>query len=61
GVKEKVLAAHRNDIHSIILPAENRSDAEELPKEIRNKTAFHFPATILEALRLLLGDEAFAE
>lgn len=59
GIKEKVLAAHRNDITSIILPAENKPDAEELPKEIKNKTTFHFPATIVEALQLLFDADAF--
>ncbi len=59
GIKEKVLAAHRNGIRLIILPKENQEDAAELPAEIRNNTTFHFPATIIEALHLLLDESVF--
>lgn len=57
GIKEKVLAAHRNGIKAILLPTENQLDAEELPREIRQQTTFHFPATILEAVALLFPAE----
>ena len=34
GVKEKILAAHRAGISSVILPAENEKDLAELPEEV---------------------------
>ncbi|HBS93627.1 MAG TPA: hypothetical protein DEA85_06375, partial [Firmicutes bacterium] len=37
GVKEKVLAAHRLGIGTIILPRENEKDGEEIPANIRRK------------------------
>lgn len=37
GVKEKLLAAHRAGIDSIILPAKNEKDLEDLPEEVRKK------------------------
>jgi len=35
GIKEKVLAAHRAGIRRIILPAQNESDTEEIPEDVR--------------------------
>jgi ATP-dependent Lon protease len=35
GIKEKVLAAHRSGIRSVILPRRNERDLEELPEEVR--------------------------
>jgi ATP-dependent Lon protease len=34
GIKEKVLAAHRYGIRTLVLPAENRKDEEDIPEEI---------------------------
>jgi ATP-dependent Lon protease len=36
GVKEKVLAAHRATIRTVILPEENRRDLAEIPHEVQN-------------------------
>lgn len=37
GLKEKTLAAHRAGIDTVIIPAENRKDIEEIPEKIREK------------------------
>jgi ATP-dependent Lon protease len=50
GVKEKVLAAHRNRIHHVLMPEGNRKDLDELPREVRSATRFSFADTILDAL-----------
>ncbi len=42
GVKEKVLAAHRAQIRTVILPAQNRKDMEEVPKEPQREMEFVF-------------------
>ncbi|HAG07784.1 MAG TPA: endopeptidase La [Peptococcaceae bacterium] len=42
GIKEKVLAAHRAGIKTVILPAENKKDLEEIPANVRNKLEFVF-------------------
>ena len=40
GVKEKVLAAHRAGIDTIIVPAENKKDLEEIPENVRKAIKF---------------------
>jgi ATP-dependent Lon protease len=40
GIKEKVLAAHRAGILSVILPARNEGDVEEVPEELRRQMRF---------------------
>ncbi|MDC7224408.1 MAG: endopeptidase La, partial [Spirochaetales bacterium] len=53
GVKEKVLAAHRNGFTNVLLPEENRKDEEELPDEIKEIMSFHFFASVEDALAYL--------
>ena len=53
GLKEKVLAAHRNKMDHVLLPGMNRKDLDDLPKEVRNSMTFHFADTILDALNIL--------
>jgi len=50
GIKEKVLAAHRAGLKTIILPARNEVDLEELPSEVRSRLAFKFVRTMDEVL-----------
>jgi ATP-dependent Lon protease len=59
GIKEKVLAAHRNGITRVLLPKENADDLDELPKEVTSSTRFFFAQTILEALKILFPPELF--
>jgi ATP-dependent Lon protease len=40
GIKEKVLAAHRAGLKTIILPSRNEKDLEDLPQEVRNSMKF---------------------
>jgi len=51
GVKEKVLAAHRAGIRTVILPKRNESDLEELPPRIRRRMRFVAVETVDEVLR----------
>ncbi|HMK38517.1 MAG TPA: endopeptidase La, partial [Bacteroidota bacterium] len=57
GVKEKVLAAHRAGIKTILLPERNRTDLEEIPKpalEGKDPIQFHFVREMEEVLSLAL-------
>ncbi len=40
GLKEKVLAAYREGMHTIILPKENERDIEDIPEFVREKLEF---------------------
>ena len=54
GIKEKVLAAVRSGIKTVILPELNRNDWEEVPKEIRDRMKVHFVRHISELINLAL-------
>ena len=56
GIKEKVLAAKRAGIHTVILPDRNRKDVEEIPRAIRRDMAFHYISRMEEALPLAIGN-----
>lgn len=55
GVKEKVLAAHRNGLKTIILPKYNEQDVEDVPDEIKNAMKFVYVETVDEALSSALA------
>ncbi|MEE9229196.1 MAG: endopeptidase La [Acidobacteriota bacterium] len=57
GVKEKVLAAHRVGIKTIILPRENEKDLTEIPQEIQKQLEFHLVETMDEVLKIALERE----
>ena len=40
GIKEKVLAAHRAGLGTVILPKQNEKDLDDVPKEVRRKLKF---------------------
>jgi ATP-dependent Lon protease len=54
GVKEKLLAAHRVGIKTIILPKDNEKDFSEVPEEVRGDLTVHFVEKISEVLELAL-------
>jgi ATP-dependent Lon protease len=52
GIKDKVLAAHRAGIKTIIIPKWNEKDLEDIPKEIQKKIDFHFVDRMQDVLKL---------
>ncbi len=54
GIKEKVLAAHRAGIKSVILPERNKGDLEEIPAYIKDELEFHFVKEMNEVLSIAL-------
>lgn len=58
GVKEKVLAAHRVGINTVILPKENEKDLEEIPAKIKKKMKLVLAEHLDEVLEIALVGEA---
>jgi len=54
GVKEKVIAAHRAGISTVILPKNNKKDLEDIPKSVLTDLKFHFADHMDEVLALAL-------
>ncbi|HOD52471.1 MAG TPA: endopeptidase La [Candidatus Hydrogenedentes bacterium] len=55
GVKEKVLAAHRAGIKTIVLPKENEKDLRDVPNEVKKDLSFVMVEHIDEALAVAFG------
>ena len=50
GLKEKVLAAHRIGIRTILLPEDNEADLADIPPDIRKRLTFKFVKTMDEVI-----------
>ena len=51
GIKEKILAAHRAGIKTILLPAENEPDIDDIPQSVRKELHFVLLKNAEEALK----------
>ena len=58
GLKEKALAAQRNEIATVIAPARNERDIEDIPEHLRNELDFVFVDEIGQVLAAALEPEA---
>ncbi|GAK54116.1 ATP-dependent protease La [Candidatus Moduliflexus flocculans] len=56
GIKEKVLAARRAGIHTVILPKKNEKDLEEVPENAKKDLNFLFVQRMDEIIPLALAD-----
>jgi ATP-dependent Lon protease len=56
GLKEKLLAAHRGGIQTVIIPAENEKDLTEIPKNILRNLEICPVSTIDEVLEIALAE-----
>ena len=50
GVKQKVLAAHRAGLTTVILPKRNEADLDDVPEDVRKEMTFHVAETIDDVL-----------
>lgn len=57
GLKEKILAAKQAGIRTVVLPARNKKDIPEVPKEARKGLEFKFVKSTSEALKLAISNE----
>jgi ATP-dependent Lon protease len=56
GVKEKLLAAHRAGISTVVLPKENAKDLVELPIDVKNALSIHTVDSVDEVWRIALEE-----
>ena len=54
GIKEKVLAAHRAGIKTIVMPKWNEKDLEDIPIKVQNEIDFHFVDKMMEVLKIAI-------
>ncbi|MFO7568990.1 MAG: endopeptidase La [Smithellaceae bacterium] len=54
GIKEKVLAAYRAGIKTLILPAWNRKDIEDIPADVQKNITFHFMSDMMDVVKMAL-------
>ena len=57
GVKEKVLAAHRNGLKTVILPKRNADDIDDVPDEIKESMKFVYVETVDDVLKSALESD----
>ncbi|HEU0118972.1 MAG TPA: endopeptidase La [Bryobacteraceae bacterium] len=57
GLKEKMLAAHRNGIHELVLCKENEKDLYDIPEVIKKDMKLHFVESMDEVLKIALERE----
>ncbi len=57
GIKEKLLAAHRSGINTVILPKNNEVDLDDIPEEIKKEMSYHLVENIEEVLKFALEPE----
>ena len=60
GLKEKLLAAHRQGIYELILPKDNEKDLPDIPEAVRKEMNLHFVTTMDEVLKIALEREIIA-
>jgi ATP-dependent Lon protease len=58
GIKEKVLAAHRFGLNTVILPHRNEDDLDDLPQEVRQDITFRLVETVDEVIDAALEPES---
>ncbi|HCL55830.1 MAG TPA: endopeptidase La [Spirochaetia bacterium] len=57
GIKEKVIAAHRGKIKTILLPKENERDMKSIPDNIKKDIQFYFVSNMEEVIKLIFKKE----
>lgn len=57
GLKEKILAAHRGNIKTVIIPKDNEKDIAEVPQNVQNAVEIIFVEHIDEVLKIVFVEE----
>jgi ATP-dependent Lon protease len=57
GIREKIIAANRANIKTLLLPQENERDLEEVPDHIKKNLTFHFVASMEDVVEHLFEEQ----
>ena len=57
GIKEKVIAALRSGINTVVMPKENQKDLEDIPEKVKNKLKFHFVDNAQDAFKIVFDKQ----
>ncbi|MFG1975470.1 endopeptidase La [Nonomuraea fuscirosea] len=60
GVKQKLLAAHRAGITTVLIPARNEPDLDDVPEEVRAELTIHAVSDVREVLGIALAPASVA-
>jgi len=60
GIKEKLIAAKRLGIKTIVLPADNERDFHELPEDVTDKLTVHFAGHYRDVCSIVFGEKVLA-
>jgi ATP-dependent Lon protease len=60
GIKEKVVAAMRAGLNTVLLPARNKRDLEDIPEEARDKLKFVWLEQVDDAIASAIGEQSSA-
>jgi len=55
GIKEKTVAAHRAGIRTVLLPARNRKDLEDIPESVKREVEFVWLERVDDAVANAIG------
>ena len=61
GLKEKILAAHRSGLKTIIVPRENEKDLADIPKNVLDTLDIHMVESMDEVLKIALAEPLAAD
>jgi ATP-dependent Lon protease len=61
GIREKVIAARRNQVHELILPEANKPDFDELPDYLREGLTVHFVGDYPQVAQIAFEDGAASD
>lgn len=53
GTKEKVLAAHRGGVTTVLIPSRNRQDVLDVPQDVLKQLTVYFVETVWEVMELV--------
>ncbi len=54
GIKEKIIAAHRAGIKTVIIPKDNKKDLEDIPQNVLRDLEFHYVDHVDQVLKVAL-------